>query len=137
MQGSCQVPCFCCWCLRSGRWVLAFLYLIHVLPQLQKHACLQLFLVLYGFFVFCCSGRYNLYSKSPRAQGPACLFRSQENSMVCLWNERENDCFRNIKLARHLLASNRCHHKVPSFSSCVVKVLVFSLGFFFFCLLSF
>ena len=55
VQGTGAVPCFCSRHLRNGRWFVAFLYLI-------VHNCsncegVQLCLVCYSFFVFCCSRR--------------------------------------------------------------------------------
>ena len=68
------VPCFCSQHLRSGSWVLVFLYLIvHNLPNCT---CTQLFLVPYiSFFVFCCWRRCLSRCKpcSKGAQVPACL----------------------------------------------------------------
>ena len=38
VQESYTAPCFCSWLIRSGSWVLVFLYLVNNLPQLHMQA---------------------------------------------------------------------------------------------------
>ena len=66
MQGSCAVHCFCSGYLRNGSLVLAFYILsLIIYPNCQ---CMQLFLVSYSFFIFCCSKRcFSTYKQSCKA----------------------------------------------------------------------
>ena len=70
LQESCRVPCFCSWHLRSGSWVLAFLYLLFIICR--NCECMQLLLVPYSFFVFCFWRRHLSSCKHP-VKGPAYL----------------------------------------------------------------
>ena len=68
--------CFCSWLFRNGSWVFwPFCILLCIICP--NCACLQLVLVRYSFFLFCCQRRHlsrcRYYSKG--SQVPACLRR--------------------------------------------------------------
>ena len=67
-------PCFCSRLLKSGRWVFS-LFVSFRSKICPYWARMQLFLVLYSFFVFCCSRRgvsgcklCSITAKGPRSQ---------------------------------------------------------------------
>ena len=78
MQGACRVlcfpppppplpiPCLCSQLFRSSSWVFDLFNLVH---NLSCCTHVQLFLVPYSFFVFCCSGDV-CPGVSPAAKGP-------------------------------------------------------------------
>ena len=80
MQGGVQYPALCspspAFASRSSNVQLGFLLSLYLLSRICTHcACLQLFLVLYRFFVFCCSRRGVSKDKhcSKGSQVPTCL----------------------------------------------------------------
>ena len=72
VQVSRTVPWFCSWHLKPGKlsfWSFCILSFI-ICPSCS---CMQLFLVPYCFFVFCCSRRLFPKAKGPGSQVPGCL----------------------------------------------------------------
>ena len=75
VQGSCTVPCFFSWHLRSGGWVLVSFKIILLLISCPNCPCMQLFLVPYSFFAFCCWRKHlsrckHCCSKGSQVPGP-------------------------------------------------------------------
>ena len=75
-RGHAQCPAFapdplllCSWLFRSGSWIFFFLVFSIFLSIICPNCtCMQLFLVPYNFFVFCCSRR-GLSRCKPRSKG--------------------------------------------------------------------
>ena len=84
VQGACTVPCFSSWLFKSSSWVfLVSLYLLSIL--LPQPPSLQLFLVPYSIFLFCCwrKGVCSCDPCSRLARVPACLNLS---SFIGVWS---------------------------------------------------
>ena len=83
--------CFCSWKLRSGSWVLTFLYLVYNWPQLLQLICLQLILVPYSFSVFCCSKIFvQVQALQQRVPGPS-LSHHEVGTIVSHFTDEETE----------------------------------------------